>query len=144
MDRKATFLAIAGALGTLLTALSTHGTNAVKALAAVPAMLQAWSAGLPLGVWSFVLAFALSTLVWVAAIRRLPVSDCGKAPFGHANVISVMVGVAVAVAQQYVAPVKTPGALLNAFWIGLLAGLLAPHVGTMLRGKARVKPDETA
>lgn len=128
---------IGSALALVLSALATHGTNAIKALAGVPALLQAWSSGLPLGVWSFVLASVLSVLVWVAAIRNLPVGESGKAPFGHANAIALMVAIAVAVAQAYVAPVRNPGALLNAFMLGTVAGLLAPHIGTLLRGKAR-------
>lgn len=139
MDRKAALISICAALGTLLTALSSHGANALAALSGVPALLQAWASGLPLGLWSFFLAFVLATLVWVAAIRRLPVGSDGKAPFGQANVIALIVGLTVTVAQQYVSPVKSAGGLLNAVWIGLLAGLLAPHIGTILRGKARSK-----
>lgn len=137
MDRKATILALVGALGTLLTALATHGASAVKALAAVPAMLQAWSAGLPLGVWSFTVALLLATLVWVAAIRKLPVSQSGKAPFVSANALALIVGPAVTVAQQYAAPGTGAGLLLNALILGLIAGLMAPHIGALIRGKAR-------
>lgn len=137
MDRKAVALSILAALATLLTALGTHGENAVKALAGVPGMLQAWSSGLPLGVWSFVMAFALATLVWVTAIRMLPIGDSRKAPFGYANTLALMVGLAVTVAQQYAAESRDPGDVLNAVCLGLAAGLLAPFVGTLLRGKAR-------
>lgn len=137
MDRKAVILSILAALGTLLTALGTHGENAIKALAGIPSMLQAWSAGLPLGVWSFMLSLGLSVLVWVTAIRFLPVGETGKAPFGYSTILSVMVGVTVTVGQQHAAPVATPGALLNAVCLGLAAGLLASFIGTGLRGKAR-------
>lgn len=140
MDR-ATIVAVGTAAGTVLAALSSHGSDAIAALAGVPALLQAWASGLPLGLWSFALAFALATLVWVAAIRYLPVSETGKAPFGKANLLALMVGVAVCVAQQYVAPARSAGGLLNAFWLGLLAGFIAPHAGTLLRGKARVKAE---
>jgi hypothetical protein len=139
MDR-ATIITVGTAAGTVLAALASHGSDAIKALAGVPALLQAFSSGLPLGLWSFVLAFALATLVWVAAIRKLPMSNTGKAPFGKANLVALLVGLIVAVAQQYVAPHRTPGGLLNAVWLGALAGLLAPHVGTLLRGKARTAP----
>lgn len=136
MDRRAALISILAALGTLMTALATHGSDAITALAGVPVLLQAWANGLPLGVWSFVLASVLSILVWVAAIRYLPVVN-DKAPFGKANLIALSVAVAVTVAQQAVVPERTPDALLNAFILGVVAGLLAPHIGTMLRGKAR-------
>lgn len=137
MDRKAVILSILAALGSLLTVLGTHGENAIKALAGVPAMLQAWSAGLPLGVWSFILSLLLSTLVWVTAIRFLPVGPTGKAPFGYSTILSVMVGMTVTVGQQRAAVESTPGAVLNAVCLGLAAGLLASFIGTALRGKAR-------
>ncbi len=136
MDRRAALISILAALGTLLTALATHGSNAIKALAGVPGLLQAWANGLPLGVWSFAMASVLSILVWVAAIRHLPVV-AGKAPFGKANLIALSVAVAVTVIQQAMAPERTAGALLNAFMLGVVAGLMAPHIGTLLRGKAR-------
>lgn len=139
MDR-ATIITVGTAAGTVLAALASHGSDAIAALSGVPALLQAWASGLPLGLWSFALASTLATLVWVAAIRYLPVSVTGKAPFGKANLIALLVGVSVCVAQQYLSPSRSAGALLNAFWLGMLAGFIAPHVGTLLRGKARVAP----
>lgn len=130
-------LAILSAIGTVIIALASHGEDAVSALLGVPALLQAWASGLPLGAWSFIVALSLSVLVWVYSIRYLPVGKDGKAPFGQANVIALMVGLMVAIAQQLVADHRTAGGLLNAFWIGSLAGLLGPQIGTLLRGKAR-------
>lgn len=140
IDRKATLLALAGAVGTVLTALATHGGDAIKALSGIPVMLQAWASGLPLGVWSFVLALVLATLVWVTAIRTLPIAPGGKAPFVAANILALVIGPAVTVAQQFFAATRTPGALLNALIVGLIAGLAAPHIGALLRGKARTAP----
>ncbi|RRN78533.1 hypothetical protein EIM50_13670 [Pseudoxanthomonas sp. SGD-10] len=140
MDRKATFLTLAAALGTMLTALATHGSDAIKALGAVPVLIEAWAAGLPLGFWSFVLALALATLAWVAAIRQLPVGAGGKAPFVSANAVALVLGPAVTVVQHALADVRTPGALVNALIVGLIAGLAAPHIGALLRGKARTAP----
>lgn len=140
MDRKATLLAVLGAAGTVLTALATHGTDAIRALTGVPVLLQAWASGLPLGMWSFVLALVLATLVWVAAIRHLPVGSTGKAPIVAANVLALVLGPAVTVAQHAVASMRTPGALLNALIVGLIAGLAAPHIGALMRGKARTRP----
>ena len=136
MDR-ATNATLGAAALTALTALASHGEKAIAALSGVPALLQAWASGLPLGLWSFGLASVLSVMAWVAAIRWLPVGPSGKAPFGHANLIAMLVGVAVTVAQQYVAPERTADGLLNALFLGLIAGGLAPQVGTLLRGKAR-------
>jgi len=140
MDRKATFLTLAAALGTMLTALATHGSDAIKALAAVPVLIEAWAAGLPLGFWSFVLALVLATLAWVAAIRHLPVGAGGKAPFVSANAVALVLGPTVTVVQHALADVRTPGALVNALIVGLIAGLAAPHIGALLRGKARTAP----
>ena len=140
MDRKATLVAVLSAVGAVLTALATHGSDAIQALSGVPVLVQAWAAGLPLGVWSFALALVLATLVWVAAIRHLPVAPSGKAPFVAANAVALVLGPAVTVAQQYFAATRTPGALLNALIIGLIAGLAAPHIGALLRGKARTAP----
>lgn len=140
MDRKATILALVGALGTVLTALATHGSDAIRALAGVPVLIQAWASGLPLGFWSFLLALVLATLVWVTSIRNLPVGAGGKAPFAAANAVALVLGPAVTVAQQYFAETRTPGALLNALIVGLIAGLAAPHIGALIRGKARTAP----
>lgn len=137
MDKKAALAAIASAVVALVTALGTHGADAFKALAGLPVMLQAWASGLPLGLWSFAVALALSVLVWVACMRNLPVGRCGKAPFGYANLIALLVAVAITVAQQLLADHRSPGALLNALIIGLIAGLASPHIGALLRGKAR-------
>lgn len=131
---------VAAALVSVIGALASHGAGAIAALAGVPALLQAWAAGLPLGVWSSALALALATLAWVYAIRYLPVGKTGKAPFGYANVIALLVGLAVTVAQYRVAPVQTPGGLLNAVFLGLIAGGVAPQFGTLLRGRARTAP----
>lgn len=139
MDR-ATIATVGTAALAVLGALASHGSKAIDALSGVPALLNAWASGLPLGVWSFGLASVLSVMAWVAAIRWLPVSACGKAPFGKANLLALLVGVAVTVAQQYVAPERSAGGLLNALFLGLIAGGLAPQVGTLLRGKARVAP----
>lgn len=140
MDRKATLLTLAAALGTVMTALATHGSDAIRALSGVPVLVQAWASGLPLGFWSFVLALVLATLAWVTAIRYLPVGADGKAPFAAANAVALVLGPAVTVAQQYFAETRTPGALLNALIVGLIAGLAAPHIGALIRGKARTAP----
>lgn len=139
MDR-ATLATVGTAAVAAIGVLASNGEGAIKALSGVPGLLQAWASGLPLGVWSSAIALLLATLAWVYAIRYLPVGKAGKAPFGHANVISVMVGLAVTVAQYRVAPVQTAGGLLNALCLGLAAGALAPIIGTLLRGKARVAP----
>lgn len=140
MDR-ATIAYVGTAAAAVLGALAGHGEKALQALSGVPALLQAWSAGMPLGVWSFTLASVLAVMAWVAAIRWLPMGATGKAPFGKANAIGLLVGVAVTVAQQLAAPDRGPGDLLNAFCLGMIAGGgVAPQVGALLRGKARVAP----
>lgn len=133
---------IGGALATVLSALALHGKGAIDALAGVPIMLQAWAAGLPLGVWSFMLSLWLATLVWAAAITRLPLARDGHRPHFSADTLALLVAVTVTLTQQWFAG-HGQGQLLSAFWIGLIAGLLAPYLGKAIRALvASRKPKE--
>jgi hypothetical protein len=51
---KGSILSAITVIGTALAMLAMHGKGAVEALAAVPTMLNAWAAQLPLGVTSSV------------------------------------------------------------------------------------------
>lgn len=100
-----------------------------KALAGFPALVQAWSAGLPFGLWSFLLALAIGMGVW-AAIFLHP-SVCSRRPHSCADSAAVGTGLAVELTQQAVGGNATPGAILNALWLGLLAGLLAMYLARL-------------
>lgn len=143
MNGKWTWLLTVGtAIGTVLSALAMHGKGAIDALAGVPIMLQAWAAGLPLGVWSFLLSLWLATLVWSAAIARLPATRCGARPYFTADTLALLVALTVTMTQQWFAGTGQ-GRLLNAMWIGLIAGLLAPYIGKAIRAVvASRKPKE--
>ena len=143
MNGKWTWLLTVGtAIGTVLSALALHGKGAIDALAGVPIMLQAWAAGLPLGVWSFLLSLWLATLVWAAAITRLPATRCGARPYFTADTLALLVAVTVTLTQQWFAG-HGQGRLVNAFILGLIAGFMAPYIGKAIRAVvASRKPKE--
>jgi hypothetical protein len=101
-----------------------------KALAGFPALVQAWSAGLPFGFWSFLLAVAIGMGVW--GFLYLHSSMCSSRPHSCADTAAVVTGLAVDLAQQVVSGNVTPGAMLNALWLGLFAGLLAMYLARLL------------
>lgn len=144
MNGKWAWVATAGGVvATVLSALAMHGKGAIDALAGVPVLLQAWASGLPLGIWSFLLSLSLATLVWATAISKLPETRCGKQPHFSADTISLLVAVTVTVTQQFFAAEIGKGKLLNALWLGLIAGLLAPYIGNAIRAvAASTKPKE--
>lgn len=142
MNSKYTWvITVATALGTLASALAMHGKGSLEALAGVPLLLQAWASGLPLGIWSFMLSLALSTLVWLTAIAKLPTSRDGHRPHFSADTLALIFALLVTVTQQWFAAASVGhGRLLNAIWIGLIAGLLAPYIGQALRALFAQKP----
>ena len=134
---NATLLAILGALGALFTVLGTHGAKALEALAGVPALAQAWAAGLPFGLWSSALAFVLSLLVWASAMKWLPMGANDKAPLAASGLLSAITGVVITLSQLHVLYDPDAGQILNAMYLGLGAGLAAPFVGAFLRRQGR-------
>jgi len=138
-SRYAWLITLATAIGTVLSAIALHGKAALNALASVPAVLQAWASGLPLGIWSFLLSLVLGTLVWLTAIVKLPRAlDGGRRHFG-ADTICLCACLLVTMTQQEVD--GGPGRLLSAVWIGLIAGLLAPYIGSGLRALVSQRAD---
>lgn len=133
MDSNRTWLITAGtALASILSALAMHGKAALGALAGVPALLQAWAAGLPLGIWSFLLSVSLGTLVWLTAIAKLPPARDGRRPHFSADTLCLILALLVTLTQQWFAG-HGQGQLLSALWIGGIAGLLAPYLGRAAR-----------
>lgn len=136
---RAAIVTIGTALGTVLAAIAMHGKAALEAAAGVPALLQAWAAGLPLGIWSFVLATVLSVLVWAVAMRKLQKPDTARAPHVSADTVALAIALLVCLAEQWTQGVSSRGAILNAIFMGLIAGLLAPYLGRALRVLLRKK-----
>lgn len=110
-----------------------HGKAFIDALAGFPGLFSAWSAGLPLGVWSTLLAVAIATGAWAFLMRWLPKAPAGHPPGLAADTMSILVGIAVTTAQQFVAEDVRAGAVLNAIWMGIAAGFLAQYLGRVLR-----------
>lgn len=138
MDR-ATLIAIGSAVGSILAAISMHGKAALDAAAGIPALLQAWASGLPFGAWSFGLALLLALLVWAVAIRSLQ-SSSARTPHVAVDIIAFAVAEVVCLAQQWVQADDRPGAVLNAIFLGAVAGLMAPFIGRAIRSLVRRKP----
>lgn len=101
-----------------------------KALSGFPALVQAWSAGLPFGFWSFLLALGIGMGVW--GFVYMHPSVCVLRPHSCADSMAVGSGLAVELAQQAAMGAARPGALLTALWLGLLAGLLAMYLARLL------------
>lgn len=129
---KAAILTVATAVGTVLSAVAMNGEKALAALSGVPGLLQAWASELPLGAWSFALATALGTLAWLVLIVKLPKTDGGRAAHFSADTLVLCLALIVTLSQQAMAS-RAVGALLNAMWLGGVAGLLAPYIGRGLR-----------
>lgn len=129
MNGKGAMLA---AVVALLTALAANGEKAFAAIGGLPKVLQAFSQGLPFGLASFLAAFALATVVWWTADRRLHFGAGGSHGRDfRADNLSLVVGLAVTVVQTLVVRDTTAATLLQAIMLGILAGLLAPFAGRL-------------
>jgi hypothetical protein len=135
MDR-ATWVTAGSVVGTVLAAVAMHGKSALEAIGGVPVLFAAFSSGMPLGVYSAILAFGLSLLVWLAAIRGLKIPGANWTPHVSADVIAVCMAVLVTTTLQWVNG-TTAGAVLNAFYVGAFMGLLAACIGRAVRAAFR-------
>lgn len=113
----------------LFVLIAMYGKSIVDVGMAIPALAIAWSAQLPLGVWSVLLAFVTSMAAWAFSIHWLPDTRDGQRPQFAAATIAVLVGIAVTVGQQW----GRPGAVLSATWMGFTAGVAAPWVANGIR-----------
>ena len=119
---KATFgVGFAG----FIALFALHGDAFLKALGALPAVLQVFAEKLPLGVWSFFLALALAGFSYEFAVRWLPCRADGRRPYFAAETVGLVVGVAVTTVLQGAA---APPAVLKAVMLGILAGYAAPWI----------------
>lgn len=121
------FLKVTGlSLGAFLVLWAANGDEFIAAFAGLPALVQAWTHALPLGVWSAILATVVATGAWSFTIHWLPPGKDGRrAEFG-ASVLAVLTGVAVTMTQAWG---QDRGVLLSALWMGMAAGFLAPVIG---------------
>lgn len=138
-NTKSKLATLAIVLGSMLSALAMHGKAALEALAGIPVLVVAFANGLPLGVWSVILAFTVATLLWTALDRKRPPAPCGKSRSFSNDTITLCVALVVTSSQQWASGIETRGALLNAFWLGLVAGISAQYAGRALRSMFRRK-----
>lgn len=127
---KGSILSVITVIGTALAMLAMHGKGAIEALAAVPAMLNAWAQQLPLGVTSFCFAVVLSALVWMGATRAR-----FTGPHYNPDTIALCIALLVTTGQQWVSGRSSPAAVLTALILGAIAGLLVPYVCRLFVGK---------
>lgn len=117
-------------VGGFIALLALHGKALVDALMGFPLLVQAWSAALPMGVWSALLALALGLGAWSFCLHWLPNDHRGRRPELAAETMALLVAVAVTVLQQWGG---TRGEVLTALWMGVAAGFLAPYLGKAIR-----------
>lgn len=111
----------------LIAALAANGSAVIDVIVGLVKVPQAFATGLPFGLASFLLSLAISALVWYRADGRLRVGKGGEHGRGFAaDAIALLMACAVTMAQAAVKIGPTPGALLQALMLGILAGLLSP------------------
>jgi hypothetical protein len=111
----------------IVALIAMQGEGAIRVLTGVPAMLQAWSAGLPFGVWSFTLSTLIAAGAWSVAIYTLGPANDGRRPHFAAIFVTLVMAIAVTMTQQYFKH-YSPGEMLTAFWLGLLAGFVGSFI----------------
>lgn len=114
----------------LVSVIADRGEKIV----AVLALLQAWTAKLPMGLWSFLLSLVLALLVWATVISRVARARDGGRPHNTANGMALAAAMVLTLAQQWVSDTgfTDKGGTLMALVIGLIAGLLAPFLGHLI------------
>jgi hypothetical protein len=124
---KLTGISFAG----FLVLLAVNGPALTQALMGFPALFQAWASVLPLGVWSAALALIIAIGAWAMAMRYLHPRPDGRSPQLGADVVAILMGIAVTVTQASSSH-ATAGQLLSAMWIGCAVGFLAPVLARMI------------
>lgn len=132
MEVKGWMVTAGMAAGSILAALAANGEGAIAALKGVPALLSAWSSGLPLGVWSPVAGHVLGVLWWATMINRMARTKAGYRPHLDADVQAALLTFGVVLLQQALVS-RGAGEILRAMVSGGIAGLAAPFVGRIVR-----------
>lgn len=109
-------------LGAFLILFAANGKAFFEALLGFPALVQAWSAVLPLGAGSFLLAVVVAMGVWAFAMRYMNLRPDGRRPNLGADTVTFLAAIAVTVTQVIG---KDAGAILQALWMGIAAGSAA-------------------
>lgn len=123
-----------------LIAIVTLLADKGESLLGVLKFLQAWTATLPLGVWSFWASLVLALLIWHKAITRLPLNPTGSRPHVSAEFLAWAVAIAVTVGQQAFASTGR-GEILQALISGSIAGMVAPFVGKLIQAAVNIRSE---
>jgi len=91
------------------------------------ALVTAFAAKLPMGVWSPLLSLVLAMLVWAVSIAKLRPAPCGRRPHLSAEFLSFVTGLFFTLLQQW-AIGGDRAAYVLAVVLGLIAGLGAPFL----------------
>ncbi len=114
--------------------VSTHGRAFLDALMGLPALVAAWSSQMPFGALSFLLSLGVAAGACAFLLRWLPACRNDASKHFAAETVTVLVAVVVSTVQQRGG---TPGDLLTALWLGLLAGFSAPWLVRGIRAAVR-------
>jgi len=128
MDKSRLTVWIA-AVGSLLGAVALHGKSVLDVLGSIPAALQAWTQGTAAGVLTFVGALVLSTLLWIK--ERRAVQECGSRLYLSPDWLAIIAAWAACMGSQWFVA-GDAGSLFRAWFVGSIAGLLAPLLGRLL------------
>lgn len=91
------------------------------------ALVTAFAAGLPMGVWSPVLSLVAAMLVWAVAITQFKPNPCGRRAHLSAEFLSFVTGLGLTLLQQWAIGGDRAQYVL-AFVLGLIAGMAAPFL----------------
>lgn len=122
----------------LIAVLAMYGKQAIEALSAFPALLAAFSSGLPFGLLSAMLAFAISALFFSMLHRNL--HGCRKEMV--CDLLALAVAITVTLLQQSATPDNAAPDMLRALLIGILAGLAAPTTVRVMMAAAKTPPPQ--
>lgn len=137
MNKLVTWLTGTTTVG-LIAVLALYGKQAIEALTAFPALLAAFSSGLPFGLLSALLAFAISALAFSMLHRNLT----GPRKEVVCDLLALGVAITVTLLQQAGTTDNDPPDMLRALLIGLLAGLAAPTTVRVMMAAAKTPPPQ--
>lgn len=121
----------------LLAALAANGSAAFEALAGLPVVLQTFSATMPLGLVSALMTQVICMLAWYHLNRR-----GARLHSLDADLIALLLGVMLAMAQTLVGWPKTAGDILQSLLVGILTGLAAPILAKLVMALLRTESKE--
>lgn len=123
-----------GTIAAAVVLVATHGESFLAAMMGLPKLVAAWSSQMPFGALSFLLSLGVAAGACAFLLRWLPVCSNDASKHFAAETVTLLVAVAVSVLQTRS---STPGDMLTALWLGLLAGFSAPWMVRGIRAGVR-------